>query len=323
MTSPAFALDKTDFTDSVSSFAVQEITNGYITVEYDDTNGSYSFRTGDLHSSPNTRILYPLSSSYDTIRTPSADYTNGVPPHGTQLGLPDSVNVGVTTIETTWNVVNLGDDITISQLIEINGTTENDTNVTVTTTVTNNAVSSTDVSIRHHWDYQINTDDGPSYEPRNPDAPLTTTETDYIPPTHEWAFIDDTGADPLDASAVADRANQSREVYGAWPAIVSSPSAFDYTPSGLDASADSAVLFYSNEFSLSSGENAVFWSALSPNENNPTDPPANSPVAGELIPLDSTSLVVAGLTGSAIWMIPTIASIAGTGIYLVKFRVKE
>ena len=44
------------------------------------------------------------------------------------------------------------------------------------------------------------------------------------------------------------------------------------------------------------------------------------PVAGQLLSLDSTSLVIAGLTSSMAWMIPAVAGVAGAGIYLVKFR---
>ena len=47
------------------------------------------------------------------------------------------------------------------------------------------------------------------------------------------------------------------------------------------------------------------------------------PVAGELLSLDSSALVVAGLTSSAIWMIPTLAGIAGAGVYLVKLRANR
>ena len=47
------------------------------------------------------------------------------------------------------------------------------------------------------------------------------------------------------------------------------------------------------------------------------------PVAGELLSLDSSALVITGLTGSAAWMIPAVAGIAGAGIYLVKFRVNR
>lgn len=46
------------------------------------------------------------------------------------------------------------------------------------------------------------------------------------------------------------------------------------------------------------------------------------PVAGELLSIDSSALVIGGL-GSMIWMIPAVAGIAGAGIYLLKFRVNR
>lgn len=48
-----------------------------------------------------------------------------------------------------------------------------------------------------------------------------------------------------------------------------------------------------------------------------------TPVAGELLSLDSTSLVIAGLASSMIWMVPAVAGIAGAGIYLVKVRTSR
>ena len=46
------------------------------------------------------------------------------------------------------------------------------------------------------------------------------------------------------------------------------------------------------------------------------------PVAGELLSLDSTTLVIAGL-GSMIWMVPAVAGLVGAGVILVKFRARE
>ena len=43
-------------------------------------------------------------------------------------------------------------------------------------------------------------------------------------------------------------------------------------------------------------------------------------VAGELLSLDTSALMVAGLTSSAVWMVPAVAGLAGVGVYLVKFR---
>ena len=46
-------------------------------------------------------------------------------------------------------------------------------------------------------------------------------------------------------------------------------------------------------------------------------------VAGELLSIDSSGLIIGGLASSAVWMIPAVAGIAGTGIYLVKFRANR
>ena len=48
----------------------------------------------------------------------------------------------------------------------------------------------------------------------------------------------------------------------------------------------------------------------------------SQPVAGELLSLDSSALVIGGL-GSMIWMVPAVAGVAGAAVYLVKFRARE
>ncbi len=46
-------------------------------------------------------------------------------------------------------------------------------------------------------------------------------------------------------------------------------------------------------------------------------------VAGELLPLDTSALMIAGLTSMSVWMIPTVLGLAGVGVYLVKFRANR
>jgi hypothetical protein len=46
-------------------------------------------------------------------------------------------------------------------------------------------------------------------------------------------------------------------------------------------------------------------------------------VAGELLSLDTSALVIAGLTSMSVWMVPAVASIAGVAVYLVKFRANK
>jgi hypothetical protein len=51
--------------------------------------------------------------------------------------------------------------------------------------------------------------------------------------------------------------------------------------------------------------------------------PMEQQVAGELLPLDSTALLIGGLSSMSVWMIPAVLSIAGAGVYLVKFRANR
>jgi len=43
-------------------------------------------------------------------------------------------------------------------------------------------------------------------------------------------------------------------------------------------------------------------------------------VAGELLSLDSSALLIGGLTSMTVWMVPAVLGLAGVGVYLVKFR---
>jgi hypothetical protein len=49
----------------------------------------------------------------------------------------------------------------------------------------------------------------------------------------------------------------------------------------------------------------------------------NLVVAGQLLPLDSTALFLAGIQSMTVWMIPTVLGLAGAGVYLVKYRANR
>jgi len=51
--------------------------------------------------------------------------------------------------------------------------------------------------------------------------------------------------------------------------------------------------------------------------------PEEQPVAGELLPIDSSALFLAGIQSMTIWMIPTVLGLAGVGVYLVKLRANR
>ena len=52
-------------------------------------------------------------------------------------------------------------------------------------------------------------------------------------------------------------------------------------------------------------------------------PPTDPAVAGELLPMNTSALMIAGLSSMSIWMVPTILGLAGAGIYFVKYRAHK
>jgi hypothetical protein len=56
---------------------------------------------------------------------------------------------------------------------------------------------------------------------------------------------------------------------------------------------------------------------------HPEPQPPTTSVAGQLLPLDSTALLIGGLTSMSVFMIPAVAGLAGAAVYLVKFRARD
>ena len=55
----------------------------------------------------------------------------------------------------------------------------------------------------------------------------------------------------------------------------------------------------------------------------PPPDPRDPPVGGVSLPIDSTSLVLAGLQSNAIWMLPVLVGAAGIGAYYIKTRMNK
>ena len=51
-----------------------------------------------------------------------------------------------------------------------------------------------------------------------------------------------------------------------------------------------------------------------------TPPPT---VAGELLPINSTSLFISGLFTNSFWMLPAMAGIAGTGVFVIRSKMHK
>lgn len=52
-------------------------------------------------------------------------------------------------------------------------------------------------------------------------------------------------------------------------------------------------------------------------------PCQNCVIGGELLPIDTTALVIAGIQGSALWMLPTLGAVASVGFGLFYLQVKR
>ncbi len=57
--------------------------------------------------------------------------------------------------------------------------------------------------------------------------------------------------------------------------------------------------------------------------SDPVCQPPTDTVAGELLPLNTSALMIAGLSSMSVFMIPAVAGIAGAAMYLVKYRARD
>jgi len=121
-----------------------------------------------------------------------------------------------------------------------------------------------------------------------------------------------------------------------WPNnVVFSPITWDFTsldwknnPQGIivDATVSSAtyplnpVTFGDHSVAISSPEFTTDCGQTTCNLDFHIDIVPAHLVGGELLSVDSTALVLAGMQSISVWMIPAIAGIVGAGVYLIKFR---
>ena len=47
------------------------------------------------------------------------------------------------------------------------------------------------------------------------------------------------------------------------------------------------------------------------------------PVAGEILPINTMALLIAGVSSNALWMLPTLATVAGVSFVLLRFQVTK
>ncbi len=257
--------------------------------------GRYTARTGAAHPVPGRNVLFAGESSapgtsFNSYRsfTSGLTYTQGSVPGGTNLNAfaPLTEPIGGTGVRTTWQVTG-ADDLRIVQVVNVNGTTLSDSNIEVTTTITNTGTGATGLGIRYLWDYQIGQDDGPTFRERFPDGPARIHEAEFRPAPFLYYEIEDnefpdptsplytvlgTGTGPT--TVTPPPTNPTQITYGCWPEAFST--AFDYaivpgrdvatvaSPCGAARGGDNTTIYWW-------GRDAQSARTLGPNDQADTD----------------------------------------------------
>jgi hypothetical protein len=225
--------------------------------------GRFTATTGPSHpQGPDLNVIFPCCTSFDSVRsfTSGTTYTPGGNGGSTDISSFGSVTpTSSTGIRTTYTVPG-PDAMTIVQDTDVVGTTFEDSRVVRQTSITNNGGGPLSLGIRYLWDYEIGSDDGPTFQPLNPDGPVLENEADFAPPGFDVYRIVDNGVNPSPPTfAVLGTVNGPATLspqptpptllkYASWPGSVGT--SFDYNTSGQNVSGapagagDSAVLYW-------------------------------------------------------------------------------
>jgi hypothetical protein len=180
---------------------VDTATNGVYCVYVNATSniGRLAIATGPAHPVPGVNLIYGGSSgtpgtsfnSYKSFGSGTV-YTQGA--GSTNLdsaGSPTTSLVGTTGVQTTYTI-STPDSLMITQLVKVNGTMFSDSNVEITTTLTNTSTGTPAMlGLRYLLDWQIGADDGPTMTPKTPNGATRRSETDDKPPTFQYYEITD------------------------------------------------------------------------------------------------------------------------------------
>ena len=237
--------------------------------------GTFTIKTGTGHPNPDQDVFYGGAAenprtSFTTIRVEDAlkEYVTSTnygktPSSGyTVLNLDDyspvATKVSDTQATITWTT---SENLLVTLLITVQGTTIADTMVEVTITVKNNDANPHSVAIRHEWDLMIDGNDDSWIRPwTDTSTPQSWTETETTWDSPSFKFWETTNdpANPVFSiygstslpSVTPAPTVPDKIVYAAWSSA--NPTAYDYTPTGL-VGEDSAVLYYWNAVSISPG----------------------------------------------------------------------
>ena len=191
-TVPALAL-KAPAPDLIGPQATLTTTNGILTLSIENTNtgdlGNWTVTTGASHPQPNQNVLFPIGTSYITLRDATANimYANASASPGlagyTFQNMSTAPGSGVVSAITNgfrsvWTIPSW----TVTQDTTINGTTLTNTNVQQTVTVCNTSGAPRLYGVRFMWDWYIAGNDASFFRQRNPDTAFTNVFQTFVNP---------------------------------------------------------------------------------------------------------------------------------------------
>jgi hypothetical protein len=231
--------------------------NGFYNVDVNSETGQYTVTTGPSHPlGEGLNVLFGNGSpgtSFDTLRSYESGKNYELP------SVPGSTTeaLGSTGFQTTYTISGV-DNFTVVQTVRVVGVKFEDSHVEVTTVVTNTGGESRTIGVRYLWDYQINQDDGPTFQQDNPNGPVLLTEQDFPFPGFGFYTIEDNDVSPspptfdvlgtVTGPASANPVPPTLLKNVSWPAATGT--AFDYPTGTEDVSTlgggpnDEAVLYY-------------------------------------------------------------------------------
>ena len=185
----------------------------------------------------------------------------------------EAVPVGTSGFRTHYRVTSSGtgnDDLDIFQTVAAIGTAFNDSAVEITTEIFNLGTSDVQIGVRYLLDFQIGSgDDGPGFQFRNPDGPVTVLEVDQMAPAADTFEVIDNN-DPGDFACIFGPTNTPFPFFGVGGSVRG--------PTSLNPTAPTALQFVS--WPHASGLPAKFSSF-----------PAQDPFSYTIGPLDAATCV--------------------------------
>lgn len=236
--------------------------------------GTFTIATDAGHPYPEQDVFYDGAyefpwSSFTTVRVEDAlkEYVTSAdtktPSSGFTVEYLDDYSPIVTRVSDTRATISwtTAENLLVTLLIAIQGTTVSETMVQVTVTIQNDDTIVHSVAVRHEWDIMIEAEDDSWIrvwmDPSTPQG-WTENETDWVSPSFQFWETTNNPATPafsIYGSTVLPLVNPlptvpDRIVYASWADCYDT--AYDYTPLG-DWGMDSAILYYWNAAEIDPG----------------------------------------------------------------------